>query len=772
MQVGLHQFHSTTIDWLKEAVDQEGSTRHSLSRALCELEDWRGRCGQLCLSAASKALPVLADRLGLRLPSARSVPFFAPALRDRPPAAGFPDLSLRCSLKRLGAITLERVGDVEDRRLWESMMASHHPEGWARAPGGQLRYWIRSEHHGRLGGIGFSSAGWHQQARDAFIGWSPDARAANLPLLICNHRFLLLPGVRVHALASRVLRLATARVADDWEATYAVRPVMAFTYVAAGFPGRSYRAARWRCCPQRTKGRRPDSSGGEHGVVRTVWMKPLSKGWRDALCQRPRRAIGTAPELYAAEGMDWAALEYGRCPHPDGRIRDRIVRMGRAWLNHLGKDLPVIFPAKAEQKAAYRLLSNPKVSMDHILEPHQERLVERCRLERTVLAIQDTTTLNYSGLEATDGLVTLGGGGKGSNGILVHAGLVATLAGRPLGLFELNATFRSDKAGGKDDDKESVRWLQGLEHSGELAAACPGTRVINVCDREGDFWSLLTAATLSGAALLSRASRSAQRQVVLEGGGKADLWDHVAAQPRLAKQALELPACGGKRARKKRTASIDIRSTEVMLAPPQDAAGAEPIRMLAVSATETRRKKDPLHWLLLTTEGLAEGESAAGGTVADRAETAKDVIGWYVRRWTIELFFKAMKSGTRIKDRRLDHADDLRKCLVFDAVTACHVFDLERLAREAPGTPATDVVAPEEIDVLHALLRAQGHPCARGPPVQSPDVCAFVIGLGRLVGFHPRNQQPLPGTKKVWQGYERLKWAFFSVTAVKEANMI
>ena len=306
MQVGLHQFHSTTIEWLKTAVGQEGSTRHSLSRALCEREDWRGRCGQWCLSAGSKALPVLADRLGLRLPSARSVPFFAPALRDRPPAAAFPDLSLRCSLKRLGAITLERVGDVEDRRLWESMMASHHPEGWARAPGGQLRYWIRSEHHGRLGGIGFSSAGWHQQARDAFIGWSPDARAANLPLLICNHRFLLLSGVRVHALASRVWRLAAARVADDWEAAYAVRPVMAFTYVAAGFPGRSYRAARWRCCPQRTKGRRPDSSGGEHGVVHTVWMRNLCRRAGATPCAKGR-AVRSVPHWRCTRRRNMAA---------------------------------------------------------------------------------------------------------------------------------------------------------------------------------------------------------------------------------------------------------------------------------------------------------------------------------------------------------------------------------------------------------------------------------------------------------------------------------
>ena len=83
-------------------------------------------------------------------------------------------------------------------------MAAHHPQGWARAPGGQLRYWVCSSVHGRLGGIGFCAASWHQKTRDDFIGWSADARAVNLSKAVNNHRFLLLPGVRVHGLASRV----------------------------------------------------------------------------------------------------------------------------------------------------------------------------------------------------------------------------------------------------------------------------------------------------------------------------------------------------------------------------------------------------------------------------------------------------------------------------------------------------------------------------------------------------------------------------------------
>ena len=783
MQVGLHQFRSTTIEWLKGALREQGITRNVLTRSLCAHEDWRNRCGQLCVSAAAKALPVLASKLGLALPAARSAPNFEADARRPAPSTDFPDLALRCSLRACGELTLEALGGDADRRRWESMMATHHPQGWARAPGGQLRYWIRSATHGCLGGIGFSSAGWHQQARDAFIGWSPDARAANLPRVVCNHRFLILPGVRVHGLASRVLRMASDRLAEDWQAAYAVRPLMAFTYISPGYSGRCYRAARWRCCPQRTEGRRPDCAGEAPGVRRSVWMKPLSAGWREALRRAPKRTIGTAPSLYLDADTDWACREYGRSTHTDGRIRDRIVRMGRAWLRHLGESLPVIFPARAEQKAAYRLLSNEKVSMEHILEPHQEMLVERCRLEPTVLAIQDTTTLNYDGLEATGGLDGLGGGGKGTSGILAHTGLAVTLAGRPLGLFELNAAFRSGKtADGMDvgpdvNDKESARWWRGLDRAQELAAACPGTRVVNICDREGDFWELLGKAASDGARLLVRASRSAQRQVILKDGRKADLWEHLAGQPRLATQTLELAACGGKRTRKKRTVHIDIRATEVMLARPQAAAGQPPVRMLAVSATETPNRKNALHWLLLTTEGLdsagaeSRPEAEAAG-VGNLVETAKTAIRWYVLRWTIELFFKALKTGTRIEDRRLDHADDLRKCLVFDAITACHVFDLERMARDKPDTPAGEVVSQEEIDVLDALLKAQGGPRARAPPGHRPDIRTFVIDLAGIVGFHARRQQPLPGTQKVWQGYVRLKWAILTYQALKGTNLI
>ena len=150
----------------------------------------------------------------------------------------------------------------------------------------------------------------------------------------------------------------------------------------------------------------------------------------------------------------------------------------------------------------------------------------------------------------------------------------------------------------------------------------------------------------------------------------------------------EVAACGGKRARPARKAKLDLRVGRVKLAPPlrraRSAGRREPIDVLAVTATEPNPPpgKEPLHWVLLTTEGSVD------------AKTAKTVLAWYERRWTIEEYFRVLKSGTRVEDRRLDHADDLRKCLAFDAITACHVFDLERMARDKTGHPRRWVWSP------------------------------------------------------------------------------
>ena len=505
-------YSADTIAWLKNAIEDDGCTRSALARELCEREDWRNSRGELCLSSARAVLPKLASTLDLTMPAAQ--PMDGAVSASRAASRDYPDRVLTCALDDLGAVSVVPVRGGADRRLARSMMATHHPEGDAACPGGRIRYWIISSSQGALGGLVFSAASWHQKARDGYIGWSQAARAANIGRVLNNDRFLILPSVKIHGLSSLSLSLACVRLADDWEGRYGDRPVLLYTYVGPEHTGASYLAAGWQRCTNPTSGMPPGR--GEPGPRRSVWMKPLAADWQADLRREPSRVMGAAPG-FEEPPTEWAEREYGRSSHGDYRLRARLVAIGRTWAKHPGAPLRAIFPGVAERKAVYRFLSNPHTTVEHILEPHQEALVERCREQSLVLAVQDTTLLNCGGRKAMSGLVDIGDG----DGIAAHFGIAFSLGEGALGVFHLDADFRlttedkearnAGKSLAAEKFKESRRWLAGLDKALELSAACPGTRVVTICDREGDQWDLMNKACAAGACALVRASVGVRR---------------------------------------------------------------------------------------------------------------------------------------------------------------------------------------------------------------------------------------------------------------------
>ena len=300
-------------------------------------------------------------------------------------------------------------------------MACHHPQGCARPPGGRLRYWVVSSAHGRLGGLCLPAAGWTRGARDRAIGRAADARAENLPMPVRNHRFPLLPGVRVHGPASAAPPLAAGCVAEHWRERHRVRPVMACTYTGPGHDGCCHRAAGWRRCAGRTAGQPPGrTAAGPRG---RVWLLPLDGKWRETLCREPERPPAPPVALHADERADRAQREYSRSTHPDGRVRDRIVAMGRKWQTGPGAGAAGRLSGQGGEKGRVQAAVERKGDHGPHTRPHRAALAGRCRQEAVVLAIQDTTTLNYDTLRATGGLVSPGGGGGGVSGLVAHVGL-------------------------------------------------------------------------------------------------------------------------------------------------------------------------------------------------------------------------------------------------------------------------------------------------------------------------------------------------------------
>ena len=110
--------------------------------------------------------------------------------------------------------------------------------------------------------------------------------------------------------------MASSRIADDWQAAYGRRPLVAYTYVAPEHTGTCYAAAGWSCCDEPTSGMPPGHEAP--GAQRRVWMKPLAADWKAGLCAAPGKLIEEPRPVYLEETADWADHEYARCRHPDG----------------------------------------------------------------------------------------------------------------------------------------------------------------------------------------------------------------------------------------------------------------------------------------------------------------------------------------------------------------------------------------------------------------------------------------------------------------------
>lgn len=180
-----------------------------------------------------------------------------------------------------------RVEPVEegDLALFRCLISSYHYLGFSGNVGRNMAYMARDRTGRPLACPLFGSAAWKCAPRDAFLGWEPTARESNVNLITNNTRFLVLPWVEVPNPASHVLGQVARRVSADWRARYGHPIHMLETFVERGrFTGTCYRAANWICLGQ-TKGRsRNDRDLTMRVPVKDVYVYPLAKRFREALC--------------------------------------------------------------------------------------------------------------------------------------------------------------------------------------------------------------------------------------------------------------------------------------------------------------------------------------------------------------------------------------------------------------------------------------------------------------------------------------------------------
>ncbi|MFN7921069.1 MAG: DUF4338 domain-containing protein [Bryobacteraceae bacterium] len=261
-----------------------------LAHTVCELLEWKRPNGKLKSRECYSFLQTLQGQGELPwLPAPRAKA--RGGHQTRLNVASDPQQRCEGALRQWLPVSLELVDTASDRKLFEQYIERYHYLGYRVPFGAQLRYLMRSGQQNQpvLGCLLYTSGAWKMAPRDSYIGWSQPARVRNLPRVINNSRFLILPWVRIANLASHVLSMASKRLVEDWRAWYGVEPVLMETLVdRSRYAGTCYRAANWISVGM-TQGRgRMDRSRQAEGPEKEIFLHPLRRGWQSQLCDTER----------------------------------------------------------------------------------------------------------------------------------------------------------------------------------------------------------------------------------------------------------------------------------------------------------------------------------------------------------------------------------------------------------------------------------------------------------------------------------------------------
>ena len=440
----------------------------------------------------------------------------------------------------------------------------------------------------------------------------------------------------------------------------------------------------------------------------------------------------------------WAQGEFSTVKLGDTRRTQRLVRVAAALAHCPSGTLPQALPTWSELKGAYRLFDNPAVNDQAILAPHLARTRERCAEAGEALLIEDTTLLDYSSHGATRGLGRIGN--DRGRGLLLHTTLAVGVRGwdgqdRPqtqvLGLAGQECWARTGPSARQQKERwrqrlkrprESERWARALA---QLPARPEGSRCIYLADRESDIYEAFERCRQNGVQFIVRAQFARAL-----GGTGGTVFTAVAAAPIMGRMSVEIRGREGQAAR---MATVELRACTVSLRGvwrPEGTRADLAVQVVQAAEVDAPAGSEPLRWVLLT------------DLPVENLEQARRVVGRYGRRWLIEEYHKALKTGTKVEHSELESADRLRALVAVLAVVAVRLLNTKLLARVQPDAKVeVEEFGPEAMAILSAHW---------GEPAGGWTQATLWVAIARLGGFLARKGDGMPGWQTIWRGWQRL----------------
>jgi hypothetical protein len=454
---------------------------------------------------------------------------------------------------------------------------------------------------------------------------------------------------------------------------------------------------------------------------------------------------GTGPLAWSIDPAAWATTQFATAQLGHSGRTARLVALAEQIACDPSSSLPHATQTWGDLKAAYRLLDRPEVTFQAVATPHWQRTRQEAGQGR-FLILDDTTEIDYGAKRQATGLGPVGRGT--GRGFLIHSALVVVpgdewvvgLAGQIL--FHRRPAPKGETLTQKQRrDRESAVWGQLIEQVGPPPATA---RWVHVMDRGADDFEVFCRAGRVGADWIGRV-KSRNRRVRDQAGHEGPLSDVLTAAPVAGGYGLTLRARPSQPARRAR---LEVSFAPVTALIPQHAPASlkalapEPIPQWVVWAREVDPPpglKEPIDWVLLTSLPVEDLAGAMG------------VIDYYEKRWIIEEWHKALKTGCQVERRQLHTSPRLEALTGVLSVVAVRLLQMREVGRREPDRAAVELVPSHYVRLVHRARRGRGRP-------EEWTIRDFIRGLAGLGGFLGRKSDGEPGWITIWRGWDALHW--------------
>jgi hypothetical protein len=370
---------------------------------------------------------------------------------------------------------------------------------------------------------------------------------------------------------------------------------------------------------------------------------------------------------------------------------------------------------------------------------------------RDIVVIQDTSELTLGGRRARDNGYGPVGKGGAVGGLLLHAALVLEVGSNALlGLIEAKVWNRDDgkvapRRSRATADKESQRWLDVTSCAGDALAAAKSITVIS--DRESDIYEHF-ARRPSNAHLIVRAC---QNRKIATDDEHLLLFPFIDGLPEAGRIRIKIAAAPG---RKERIADLAIRFSSVELCKPLHGAARDipdTIGLTLVDVREVSTPDDgkPVHWRLLTTNAVST------------MRQAQQIVDLYRMRWTVEEFFRLLKTaGFDIEAADIGDPPAMIKLVTAAVVAAVTVMQLVKARDGTTDQQLADAFAQDDRPVLEAVsAKLEGATALQKNPHPKGSLAFAAWTIARLGGW--TGYYGKPGPKVMRRGlddFRRIKY--------------